>query len=342
MNNIRDIANEINKKTINHEIGKLQEIRKELKNNKKISSKNIFSKRTIFNDKEYAFHDGGRKEIQYNIGFEDIEKKKYLRFGLAFSLQLSQELISIDIFNDKIYRFNLLLNNYSLFKDYKMWYFSNNRRSSTTNVHQITPDLVKEGNFIFFGKLIEFTEEINYQEILETFDKMLHIYIEIETIYDNNNTSVEKETPFNFIKTDYKLSTERFYSQKEAQKSFSVEIHHSYLQQTLYKYLVAKFKDENVSKENHIANNKIDIVVNNNNEFYFYEIKAAANPRACIREALGQILDYAYFYGEHAKKLYIVGEHKMNTQTKNYLNYLKNQFKLPLEYIAIEDITHLI
>jgi hypothetical protein len=38
----------------------------------------------------------------------------------------------------------------------------------------------------------------------------------------------------------------------------------------------------------------IDVVVKMKNEYWFYEIKTALTPRACLREATGQLLEYGF------------------------------------------------
>jgi hypothetical protein len=81
------IAFQINSLAEGYQIGKLQEIRKELKGLKKRPTKNIFTPITI-SDK-WAFHHGGRREIQFNIGIEDTNN---LRYGVAFSLETSKAL----------------------------------------------------------------------------------------------------------------------------------------------------------------------------------------------------------------------------------------------------------
>jgi hypothetical protein len=46
---------------------------------------------------------------------------------------------------------------------------------------------------------------------------------------------------------------------------------------------------------------KIDVVLRRSaKEFWYYEIKTALSPRACIREALGQVMEYAYWPGKRS------------------------------------------
>jgi hypothetical protein len=284
----------------------------------------IFSASTIFD--EYAFHDGGRTEIQYNIGFEENNS---LRYGLAFSLEPGRTLPDVSIMYPKIRTYNdLLRNNPALFLGYKFWAWVDGKRTETEIIHEIDSSLVKPKTFIFFGKLIN-SKYIGYDEILSTFDKMLPIYEYIE----NPKTEIStKENPFVFKKTNASLPQSRNYTIKQIE--IDIDIRHSKIQEKLVDDLFKRFGNDNVALEHPINGNKIDVVVNNNGMIYFYEIKTAPTARDCIRQALGQILDYAYWPGlKNADKLFIVGENKIDENTENYLNFLKTQCGVVLEYI---------
>ena len=59
------IVSEINRRSKDYEIGNLAQIRKYLKGKTRLPI-DIFPKPTTFN--EYAFHYGGRQELQFNMG----------------------------------------------------------------------------------------------------------------------------------------------------------------------------------------------------------------------------------------------------------------------------------
>ena len=82
---ISDIADAIEEQASGYGFGELQSIRQTLKGQER-RSHTIFKSSTVF--KHYAFHYGGRKELQFNIGFEYAEDgTEYLRHGLAISLK---------------------------------------------------------------------------------------------------------------------------------------------------------------------------------------------------------------------------------------------------------------
>jgi len=88
---IRKTALKINDLSTSYRIGKLQDIRKEIKGFDRKPGSQIFSNATI--SEWWAFHHGGRKELQFNIGFEE----EGFRYGLALSLEASQTVPDITI-----------------------------------------------------------------------------------------------------------------------------------------------------------------------------------------------------------------------------------------------------
>jgi hypothetical protein len=60
------------------------------------------------------------------------------------------------------------------------------------------------------------------------------------------------------------------------------------------------------------------------------------SPRACLREALGQVLEYAYWPGaREATRLILCGESPLDEGGIEYLQYLKQRFGLPIDYEQI-------
>lgn len=79
----------------------------------------------------------------------------------------------------------------------------------------------------------------------------------------------------------------------------------------------------------------VDVLVKKANELIFFEIKTDLDPRAVIRQALGQLLEYAYHpsrTGGRPNKLVIVGRTALSTDDQAYLDALCSQFDLPLSY----------
>jgi len=123
------IADEINAKSANYRMGSFQSLRKKLKGMSRIPSHKIFTKQTIRD--EWAFHHGGRKELQFNIGLEHRDRGLLFRHGVAFSLETSRTLPDIGELLPKIERFNDYVREVaSEFSDMRMWHWDGNRRSN--------------------------------------------------------------------------------------------------------------------------------------------------------------------------------------------------------------------
>jgi hypothetical protein len=329
--NIKEIAHELNAKAIGFEIGKLQALRKEIKALKKRAGNTIFSENTIFGD--YAFHYGGRSEIQYNIGIEN----EGLRYGLAFSLETSQSLPNPSDLYPKILKLNCLIRERpEFFKSFRMWYYKGKERSDIYEVVEIGTELLSTNIFIFFGDISE-EDKISIDGILETFDKLLWVYKTVET---DNYESIKSENKkltneFFFSNKQRKLAKKTIYTSQE--REIDIDIRHTYLQEILQSELEEKYGKENVSIENPFNDNKIDIVVKDNDSFHFYEVKTASSSKACVRQALGQLLEYAYGNGrKNASKIFIAGEFPIDKETNKYLSFLRDEFNIPIGYKLIK------
>lgn len=86
-------------------------------------------------------------------------------------------------------------------------------------------------------------------------------------------------------------------------------------------------------KKVYIEKSRVDVkAVNILGEWDYFEIKTNS-PKRCIREALGQVMEYAYYPSlERAKNIIIVGDTAPDLSTIQYLDYLRERFSLPLSY----------
>ena len=81
----------------------------------------------------------------------------------------------------------------------------------------------------------------------------------------------------------------------------------------------------------------VDIKLVEDDKVTFYEVKPFSTARQCIREALGQILDYSWFVAfEDTKqiRLIIVGPNKPNSEEEEYISYVKSNLGLDFDYIG--------
>lgn len=182
--NIQQLANHLNNKAIadGYEIAQLPELRKKYLNKKQLPGK-IFSAHTIFSgENAYAFHHGGRDEMQFNVGREYIGQKEFTRYALCFSLEKSQSLTDpVRVLTPFKKKLNHCIEEFNeFFSKFEMWYFKDGKRSNNFDVKEISDDWFQEGVFIAIGNIINRPisnlEEKDLTTILRGFDNLLSIY----------------------------------------------------------------------------------------------------------------------------------------------------------------------
>ena len=88
-----------------------------------------------------------------------------------------------------------------------------------------------------------------------------------------------------------------------------------------------------LSDENEINKiNYIDLVAQTeDNQIIFFEIKTVPDARLCIRQALGQLMEYSYFPKvKNAQKLIVVGTGEKTQDVQEYIDSLNIDFNLPI------------
>jgi|GEM_PF-3456639 len=109
---------------------------------------------------------------------------------------------------------------------------------------------------------------------------------------------------------------------------------HRLTSEALYSDLVFRFGVANVNCDCNTGNGTfIDIVHHENEKFHFYEIKTYDDIRRNIREALGQLLEYAYWnFNAAVGDLIIVSPQPADKAVKNYMASLRIKFNIPIFY----------
>lgn len=196
---IYQIAERLNAKSIedNYRIADLPELRKLHLQKKQLPAK-IFTSQTIFDgEHRYAFHHGGRDEMQFNVGEEEVDGELRARYGLCFSLEASQSLLNpVEDLEPFRRRFNQCVDkHFNFFNGFSLWYFQNGTRHGSFPVQKIPENWFQYGTFICLGSVIQkplkhLTEE-NLKEILVGFDKLLPIY-EYCVLQKNSNFTEEQ------------------------------------------------------------------------------------------------------------------------------------------------------
>ena len=110
---------------------------------------------------------------------------------------------------------------------------------------------------------------------------------------------------------------------------------HNKMQAKLMAELRAEYGEDAVWRER----DYVDVRVETPQELIYFEIKTDLSPCAVIRQALGQILEYAYHpmrTGRRPDKLVVVGRTPLGPEDAWYLDKLCRDFGLPLAYRVIE------
>lgn len=328
MNEMEKIAEELNRLSESHAIGALQDIRQDIKGLSRRAAKSIFTTKSIHEG--YAFHLGGRSELQFNIGWETVDGVRRFRHGVAFSLEPSQSLPSIDPLVPKVSRFNEFVRTYpDELARFRMWHFASDVRSGNYGVSEIPSELVKPKVFIFLGHLSQ-TSAPDYELVLNDFDILLPLYRFVEgsaTFPTVTNNSGFKFAPGCSIKP---ASTKASLTER----TLDVSLRHNTIQLALYNFLVQRHGEAAVGTEIPSGvGTRLDVVLRTGDTFSIYEIKTAQSARACVREALSQLLEYSYWPGTHeARRLVVVGEPELDEECRNFLSVLRTRFSLPVYY----------
>jgi hypothetical protein len=340
---LQEVVTAINERAHNRPFGGLPEWRKEHKEKKSLPGTPFYS--GVETGRDYVFHVGGLSELQFNLGFEPVRGINTFRNGVAFSLQTTRELPTIEPLVPKIARFNEYLHIYpDAFVGFEMWNWSDSDsvRSENYPVAPIPDSQVKEGAFIFIGRLQQ-ADAISLSLILDDFDRLLPLYEFVEgtaTFPHEVPESLRKGFVWSPGNRDRAKGTTFERSAQTVEKS----LRHNTIQPVLFEHLKSLYGD-NVSGEQLTANGTyIDVAVRQGEEYIYYEIKTGLSAQSCIREALGQLLEYSYWPGaQTAARLVIIGEPPLDKHAKAYLETLQKAFSLPVEYRQFDmNSTHLI
>lgn len=123
---------------------------------------------------------------------------------------------------------------------------------------------------------------------------------------------------------------------KESLKELDINNRHTEISEALYKHLVEKSNtDKNyISIEKTLVNRKIiDLVVKKGNKYVLFEIKTHIEARAGIREAIGQLLEYALSDPSiKVESINIVCPGKLTSADAELLKQLNKIISIPIYY----------
>lgn len=109
---------------------------------------------------------------------------------------------------------------------------------------------------------------------------------------------------------------------------------HNDIQNRLYAHLREKLGAKNVGTELETGSGTaVDVATSVDGQIVFYEIKTGSSVRSSIRQALPQLLEYAFWPEDRrAHELVIVSHLPITDAANRYLTFLRKEFGLPLTY----------
>ena len=333
MKTIREIAVALNLRANEYEVGRLQELRSEFTGKQQM-------RRTIFdvpskgvNEKEdWAYHYGGRSEVQYNIGIEHDPDR--FRFGLAFSLEPSQFVRDVvSQLAPKVERFNeLVIAEPELFFGWRMWVWNKGRRiTPDTAIRRIAPEEVLQDHFIFFGRSVP-VSQIDIDVVLRTFDQLLPVYRFIEGHPQTLQRLFGGISTLAFVER-FELPEDDM-RKRSAQDGTNVDLKSKPLTRALRTLLEAEDKTILFGTEiSSGSGGKIDLVVKTTQGLFdLYEVKPALLARHAIRQALPQLLEYAYRSdNENIRSLHVASQAELDDCSEQFLQKLRGK-GIPIWY----------
>ncbi|MFA5118808.1 MAG: hypothetical protein WC695_08175 [Candidatus Omnitrophota bacterium] len=118
-------------------------------------------------------------------------------------------------------------------------------------------------------------------------------------------------------------------------KEVEYDRYHNKMQNTLKKILKELHKDE--YDKVCIEKGRIDIKARTKSKkWHYFEIKTDT-PKMCLRSALGQIMEYAYWPDlEKAEKLIIIGHTPLDNDAAHYIRHIRDKFLIPVYYRSLD------
>lgn len=180
-------------------------------------------------------------------------------------------------------------------------------------IHILTPTK-DEGNFYkVFGWYAELSNNESEDEISDA---------EEEDNETDANESVYKEKSENSF-------------ERSATASVKVNLVHNRIQNRFMKYLLKSYPNDINTGER----NRIDARRETNTEIIIYEIKPFESVYACIRDGIGQLLDYSHQQNsKKEKRIIIVGPNEPEQLDIDFINAIKNVLQIPFSYIAFDEL----
>jgi hypothetical protein len=126
---------------------------------------------------------------------------------------------------------------------------------------------------------------------------------------------------------------------RKSWRPVSIDMQEMRLQRKLMELLQKHLGENAVTREGGFGPGRFDLVVKHGQRTILIELKAYSDAKMAIREALGQLLEYTFFYPQNHNntknlQLFIVAPVPMNEAVSNYINLLRDRFSIPIHYCS--------
>ena len=213
-----------------------------------------------------------------------------------------------------------------------MWHWQEGRRSDDRSPEAVPSRLYTDGVFIFLGKH-EQVDTFDAETVLRDFDRLLPLYKYVESesdlpiLDDESGFTFRPEHQLDRPERRYRTDAMRATGQNEAY------LRHSQLQDVLEQKLRSELGNRVASEHSDGIGGRVDLIAQRGDDLEFYEIKIGGSARSCIRQALGQLMEYGFWPGAaRPAKLFVVGEPSLDGKAEDYLQSLREEFKIPIYY----------
>lgn len=203
--------------------------------------------------------------------------------------------------------------------------------------HHINVDFLDAGFFKPVGlTYAETIHELSKKKDGDKFDKVFGWYSGVES----NTIELEEYDEDEDFENEYAEETGFAYNEK-SEESFnrnaisSVKVNqvHNIIQNKFIKHLANNYPNESIKGEK----NRIDAKRENGSEIHIYEIKPYENVFSCIRDGIGQLLDYSHHFDTKKEiKIYVVGSNEPNKKDLDFIKAIKNNLKISFNYISFD------
>lgn len=332
----RDLVDQVAADAGKFAIGELQTLRSQ-RRGRGPSKRPVLGKPS---DKGWVYHWGGRKELQFNLGLDSMpDGSPAFRAGVAFSLEPGRDLTDVSVLYPKIDLFNQWIAHHSDdFSDMALWACDTkfNRRSTDFPVGPIHPSLKRPDRFVFIGARQPLASADPHLALV-ALDRLLPAWEWIEASHRSDNTGsqsggVPSDDVLVELGAGRELPDAAWIDVRFTGRETRVFLRHREIQRQLISQLrVDGFED--VRAEGRLGRMWVDVTGRKDGALWFFEVKAGLTVRSALREAVGQLLEYALWdRNERPAQLVVVGEDAPTPLSKAYLAKLNASFPIPIRY----------